>query len=407
MSDSTQMAKNNSFESTLSHAAQLLGDRLGQPVTLKAVERLDSQHLVLRCQILGPQKGVLATAIIKQLIDNPQSNQFPPRQQFLNEWANLQFLTYLGLDDGPRLYASDTNTQMIIIEDLGRGPSLLDILNSQDPDRAATALVKWGTLLGRLHDAAAPHLDTFADIQSSLGTTNAICDGSVDVRRLLPPLQECLNALSVTPTDDFIDAVAEVGAAMHEDPPWRTLVHFDAGPHNCIQTENAPKLLDFEFAGAGNGLIDLVGPRMAFPPAYRGGRIPNTVIEKIENGYQAERAASVPLAAEDSIFRSALTQACAHWALVKLGEFWENYLRDRLAQDTGHETREDRTPERAAYFRQMTFTYLLSFAETAAEWEQMDALRTTIQKVMAALQTHWTDLEPWPLYPAFQAPPLP
>jgi hypothetical protein len=223
----------------------------------------------------------------------------------------------------------------------------------------------------------------------------------MDVRDLLSPLHACLDLLAVARPDGLDEAVAAVGAAMVDDVTWRTLVHFDAGPHNCIQAAGTLKLFDFEFAGLGNGLIDVVGARMAFPVAYHGRRLPAPVVEALESSYRVERLAAIPQAVETAFFRSALAHACAHWALTKLWGFWKNYLRDRLGQGPDYDAQDGWDPERAAYFRQMIFTYLFTFVETTRRWACLPTLRSVMERVRDALCGHWPDLEPWPLYPAF------
>jgi hypothetical protein len=351
--------------------------------------------------VLEPTDGMPSSVVVKQLGETDNSLLFPPRQQFLNEWASLQFLSDLRLACGPQLYAGDDAAQVMVIEDLGEGPSLQDLLFGHDPVEATQALVEWGSLMGRMQQVSAPHQEAFLALQSSRGASTAVSDGSEDVRDLLPVLHECLQALAAALHDGFDETVHAVGAAMCERSPLWTLVHFDAGPHNVQPTRHGLRMLDFEFAGLGNGLIDVVGARMAFPAAYRGRRVPTSVVETLEERYRAERDSGIASFAGEAPFRAALAQACAHWTLTKLSGFWRNYLRPRLAGGPSYDVREGKDPARAAYFRQMVFTYLFSFAETTREWQLLPELRVTIEQVMQALRGYWPKLEPWPLYPAF------
>jgi hypothetical protein len=341
--------------------------------------------------------------VIKHLKREDDALLFPPRRQFLNELASLNFLHECEIGCGPRLYASDADQRMMIVEDLGQGPSLQDVLMSGEAATGTFHLTALGGMLGRIQEATSHRSDAFTVMQATLGVSSALCGGSMDVRNLIPLLHECLDALSVAPNEGFDGAVAVVGEAMIEDPRWRTFAHFDAGPHNCITRGRTLKLIDFEFAGLGNGLIDLVGARMAFPVAYHGRRVPEVVVDALESNYRVERLASVPAAGDDTFFRTELARACAHWALTKLWGFWKDYLRDRLKEGPAYDDQEDRGPQRAAYFRQMIFTYLLSFVETARQWDVLPELRSILARVMDRLRIHWPDLAPWPFYPAFAA----
>jgi hypothetical protein len=396
-----EQRENEPLSSTISCAERLLGARWGQPVRLQIVEQFESAHRVLRCRVVAPSDGVPGSVVVKQLGQTDDSLLFPPRQQFLNEWASLEFISDLKLACGPQLYGGDDAAQMIVVEDLGEGPSLQDLLFGHDRAAATQALAEWSGLLGRMQEVSAPCQEAFLALQSSRGASTALSDGSADVRDFLPVLHECLQVLAVAPHSDFDEAVHAVGAAMRERSPLWTLVHFDAGPHNVQPAEHGLRMLDFEFAGLGNGLIDIVGARMAFPAAYRGRRVPAGVVEAFEERYRAERNRTIALFREEASFHAALAQACAHWALTKLWGFWKNYLRTRLAKGPSYDAREGRDPARAAYFRQMVFTYLSSFAGATQAWRVLPELRVTIEQVMEALCGYWPELEPWPLYPAF------
>ncbi len=388
-------------DATLSRAERLLRAHFECGVRLHLVEELESAHRVLRCRVVNPGPGLPASVVIKHLKREDDALLFPPRRQFLNELASLRFLRDLPVACGPHLYASDAAERLMVIEDLGEGPSLQDILIAGETARATFHLTALGGLLGRMQEAAARRQAVLSALQSSLGVSNARCGGSMDVRDRRSPRHACLDSRAVARPDGFDEAVAAVGAAMIDDSIWRTLVHFDAGPHNCIQTDGTLKLFDFEFAGLGNGLIDVVGARMAFPVAYHGRRLPAPVVEALESSYRVERLTTIPQAAETDFFRSALAHACAHWALTKLWGFWKDYLHDRWVQGPDYDARDGWDPERAAYFRQMVFTYLFTFVETARRWACLPALRAVLARVMAALRVHWPDLEPWPFYPAF------
>jgi hypothetical protein len=393
------------FQPLTTLAEHLISARFARPLRLNPTAQLDSQHIVLRCQTITEDGDDLPrTVILKQLNEESRAKaNFSPRQLFLNEWASLEFLSVLPADCGPGLYASHHDEQFVILEDLGDCPSLQDILYGQDSAKAQSALAEWGTLLGSLHSAASGHEAQFLEIQISLGAATSVSDGSIDLCSLLPQLHECLQTLAVTAPTGFDSALSAIQDAMHGPSPFRTMAHFDAGPHNVLLTLNGLKLIDYELAGFGNGLIDLTGARMAFPAAYRGRRVPRAGVEAVETNYRTYLADTVPLAAEDKVFQSAILEACAYHAFVKLWGFWKNYLKNRLKTGSGYETQRGIKPENAAYFRQMVFTYLLSFVETAETFGELPDLRIIAEQVMDALRHEWPELEPWTVFPAFQS----
>jgi len=72
-----------------------------------------------------------------------------------NEIAALQFLSGQGVTVAPQVIASDDTAGIIVMEDLGSGPSLADMLFNHDSRAATAALVAFGTALGEMHAATA------------------------------------------------------------------------------------------------------------------------------------------------------------------------------------------------------------------------------------------------------------
>jgi hypothetical protein len=71
-------------------------------------------------------------------------------------------------------------------------------------------------------------------------------------------------------------------------------------------------LLDFEVAGYGHGLLDVVCARLTFPPAFGGRLSPPDIVRQLEAAYRAELVGRVPAIADDELFALAVAQASAH-----------------------------------------------------------------------------------------------
>jgi hypothetical protein len=178
-------------------------------------------------------------------------------------------------------------------------------------------------------------------------------------------------------------------------------VHNDAGPHNFVTSASGVRLLDFEFAGYGFGLLDVVCARLAFPPAFRGRTLPMDVVRQVEEHYRAELVEIAPVMNDDSRFTEAIAQACAHWAFSKLIGFWDPYLRERLAEGEARDTRDGRAPERSAFLRQQVFTYLRLALAALEEFNQLPELRLALYQVIDRLLAIWPKTPLLPGYPAF------
>ncbi len=386
-------------------AEQTLSAHLSRPIRLEPTAQLDSQHLVVRYRVHAGGTDAPTSVILKQVNDKSKA-QFSPRTLFLNEWASLEFLSSLTSDCSPRLLASHRPEQFVLLEDLGACPSVQEILYGDDPARAHAALIAWGALLGRMQRATREHEPRFLALQTELGTSTVLSDSNFDLRVELPTLRECLQTLEIPLPDGFDAAITTLAQAICDpsplSAPFRTFAHLDAGPHNGLMTPNGLRLLDFEMAGFGNALVDVVGARMAFPAAYRGRRAPIASVNALEASYRAEIVAVFPELAEDRVFERALGQACAHWAFVRVWGFWKSYLKNRLDIGPDYEAQRGLNPENTAYYRRMVFTYLISFVETANTFGALSELCTIAEQVMDALRQRWPELEPWPIYPALQ-----
>jgi hypothetical protein len=77
--------------------------------------------------------------------------------RFFNEWSSLALISSLAPADqfAVRLYGYQVELRLLIIEDLGDGPSLADCLLGNDATAAETALIAYMRSLGRMHAATA------------------------------------------------------------------------------------------------------------------------------------------------------------------------------------------------------------------------------------------------------------
>ena len=95
--------------------------------------------------------GAAGSAIVKRFKSEPARG--------LDEWAAFAHLDSLGLVPAvaPRFLGGDLETGCFVMEDLGTGPSLEDLLRSREPDaggRAGEALVALARVTGALHAGA-------------------------------------------------------------------------------------------------------------------------------------------------------------------------------------------------------------------------------------------------------------
>ena len=387
-------------------AETLLTDTFQAPVQLSVQEQFESNHTVLRCRVNAENAKfhLPESVIVKRRELDPSSTpgKFDQEILYRNEWASLEFLTTQTSETrlSPRLIASDLSLGLVILEDLGSVQTVQDVLYSGDRQAAVDALLGMGKTLGQIQRMTYGHEAEFRLAQGALGAKTTLCDANLDLRLHLEDLHACLATLHI-PIDSHIDkAILALEDAIHGPGPFRTFVHNDAGPHNFVVNATGVQLLDFEFAGYGYSLLDVVCARLAFPPAFRGRVLPLELVRQLEGACRAELIQQAVEFSDDQVYSYALSQACAHWAFSKLIGVWD-YLSERLAQGESRDTRDGRPPERYAFLRRQVFSYPRLAVMALEEFNQLPELRAVLSQIIEQLLRIWPETPLLDTYPAF------
>ena len=390
----------------LCRAEELLTVVFRAPIHLEIREQFESSHTVLRCAVQSEAASAILppTVIVKRRNFNlpTDPNNFDQSILFSNEWAALDFLSSLSgaTSPGPRLYTSDRQKGLVVLEDLGSMQSVQDALYSADPQAAIDALVGIGKTLGQIQRQAIGREAEFVSYQTILEASTTLSDSSRDCRNDIAALHACMAALGIQVSERFDSAIDGLERAIHGPGALRTFVHHDAGPHNFMITVSGIKLLDYEFAGYANGFLDIVCARLAFPPAFRGRVLPPEIVRRVEEQYRLELAEQVPILNDGEGFMQAISQASAHWAFSKLLGFWD-YLEERLVEGEARDTRGGRPPERAAFLRMQVFTYLRLALTSLEEQDRLPELRLALSQIVDKLMGIWPETPLLSSYPAF------
>lgn len=406
------MLKN--YETTVQYAENLLATVFSGPIKLVVCDKFDSRHNVLRCKLIGKLENRPKCVIIKHMSIGGQTES--PLQNldfFLNELACLRLFN--GLQNpykiGPRLYCSRKDIGLLILEDLGKHQTLREILLGKDSHLASEKLIQYGRYLGKVHVALIGKEAEFKKLSGEVSQSSSLSIQAQDLRIRIDELLTCFEALKINASSAFVEAIESLETIIYDERnPFRTWTHRDLRPLNILCLENAQiQLVDFELASYGHALLDAVSVRMAFPPppapVISGGKtIPSSVIQSFEENYRTELSKGIPEAGDDNFFQAALTQACAHWALIKLLSLWEIYLKGRLSQGKSYDSQDDIALHQEAYARfcQQGIAYLHIFKDTAEDYDQLPVIRSGVQLVISALGRIWPEIKPLPLFPAFQ-----
>jgi hypothetical protein len=382
----------------LANAALALSNTMDRPVKLAEPSELESDALVLRARI-DPAGIRPRTVIVKQVTDTKfdQPGHEGPSQRFLNEWASLEFLTSLGLgaDICPALLCADLEGGFLVLGDFGDHPNLQNVLLSDQPHLARAGLVRFGRALGRMQAAAHLVEPRFHDIQQSLGTGSPRCDSTIDQRPREELFFECLSDLGIRPERGFWDDVFRIESTIHDQTPFWSLLHADAGPQNFLVGDGVGALIDFEYATYGNGLCDVVGARLGFPQTTRAMAVAPADAASLETAYREEASTAIPAVGDDALFSTSLTAAAGHWALNRWAAAWRRQVLPLLASD--REPSEDEVSGVSS-----TLLVLDGFVALAGETGAFPGVAGTVAYLVAEMGRRWPELRPPPAYPALR-----
>lgn len=384
--------------SMIARAERLLSDRFdglvrfGDGIDLSSSKR----SLVYRFPIVEGSHETPASVIVKVVNPTEKAPYDPaiadtPAWTLFNEWAALQFLQQVPGADGlaPRLYAADKTAGMLIIEDLGEGRHLDSFLLGNDAKAAEQALLDFAIVHGRLHALTMQHSDEFASLRESLGPNVWVRDDG-RYTWIADVFHTAIATLDITSLAGVDQELEHVKEALAQPGPFRTFIQGDSCLDNCLYTPKGLYLIDFEGAIVSHALREGLYGRMHFPTCWCVYRLPELVIERMEQAYRAELIKGCPEAADDALYYRAVVDVCAFWVMDGFHTFSLSKL---LQQDRWIVAASD---------RQRFMTRATIFVRTAEQLGYLPALCGTMRTMLERLHALWgIDETAMAYYPAF------
>ena len=380
-------------------------EHFGGPVHLSEPEPLtgSNRSRVARCRVLEGPSTAPGTVIIKRAggagndadVYNPdQSSPMSPAWRLFNDWAGTQFLSSLPGETAlaPRFYCGSRALGFIVLEDLGDGESLADILLAGNAPRAEAGLLAMAGTLGRMHAASAGRFEQFAALRTALGPVT-LADQSYlgpDVRVYLEQVRNACEAIDFPLPLAVKEEVEAIIATIEQAEGFLVYTHGDPCPGNDCCSAGDLRLFDFEFGLFRHALLDGVYWRVPFPTCWAANRVPLPLVRRLDEIYRRELAKGCPAAHDDERYGRAMVEACAYWTLRTTG--W--HLPGALKEDEQWGI---------ASLRQRVLAHLRAFAETSAEFnDHLPVIAGTCRQLAQRLQALWPEVEEMPLFPAFR-----
>jgi hypothetical protein len=380
-------------------AARVLSQHFHTRVRITGHESLSHRQTVFRAHLEG--RGAPATAVIKtpRLADGKayDPNDLSPRSPawlLSNEWAALELLDLRAADtgtvDAPGTYGGDFERGILVIEDLGDGPSLADALLGGDATIAETAMLAFARSLGRMHaTTVGRHSEFDAMVGRFTSTRLHTTAPRADVRAQIARIPEVFDELEFEWSPALIDDVQQVVMALLNPEPFHTLTHGDPCPDNDRLIDGRAIFFDFEHAGFRNALLDGAYGRVPFPTCWCVNRLPEWLITKFENAYRLELMRGVPEVEDDDIFEPAIMKAAGWWLLQNAVSLLPQAL--RFDERWGIST-----------LRQRLLYRFEVFARNSGRAGCLEAMGAWAYQMGQKMRAKWPEVQEMPVFAAFR-----
>jgi len=280
----------------------------------------------------------------------------------------------------PRLLAEQVQPPLLLLNDVGTGPSVADALLGRDPSIAAQAVSDWAAAIGTLHAATlrAPEAFTAELRKRADGTpvpidpTGGILDdavASLGSRAALTGLR-----LPAGLRDELTELVRRL-----TEPGRSALSPADACPDNNVRDDSgALALVDFEGAAFRHVAWDVSYLTVPWPSCWCCWRLPAEVGADALDRYRGTVRPVLPWA-DSNDFRRAVDRAAVGWAVITTAWFLARALGDDPPLADG-----DAAPSRRAFL-----LHRLELAIPRADADGLPVAATALAEWHESLSNRW------------------
>lgn len=278
----------------------LLG--ISEPQVLKDWER----NIILRCRLKSGREGP-PSVIVKQIKTQPSCG--------FSDWAALEFLADCGgtEDLAPRFYGGRVDPAFFLMEDLGRGGSIDDLLQGSHRREAEEALFDLARITALLHARTREHEDKYHARRAALPAGDGL-GREVEVARWregLAIVRQWFEGAGCTLPPAATACFEDIAAAYADPGPFLTFTHGDMAPTNNHVAGGRLRLLDFEYGAFRHALYDLSAWNILCP-------LPDALVMAMQRAYRAELAPAWEAMRDEATYRDGWARMCAWRALALL-----------------------------------------------------------------------------------------
>ena len=266
----------------------------GERAGILSAEAIQGRTDVFRLRLNGGRSAVLK----RRGQGREQGQHGGEAGVFGIELATLEYLNAMPVPVAPRLLGADTEAGILLMEDLGPGPSLADSLLTGEPGQAKAGLIAYARALGRLHAWSRSRGDELAALRARYAPGAALAPAWMGaIERGREAFLGVAAELGLV-TDGVEDEISGLGALMSGPElsgpgpggpgaggpgpggpgaggsGYLGLVHGDACPDNVRLVGGDGRVFDFETSGWGPVVLDIAYLLAPFPSCWCFGAVP-------------------------------------------------------------------------------------------------------------------------------------
>ena len=248
----------------LTAAEALLSRRAGSAVSLRDPEELGGtgRSTVVRARLLENPLAAGRTVVIKMLNDDA------PVGPFQREVSAYQYATALPTASrpGPQLIASDPESRILVLTDLGHGRPMLDLLG-EDAETVRRGVSAWGQALGRMHAATVGGEEDFDALLSRNSDSGAGPGADEVVPQALAARDgaaDLADRLGIALPEIIAEYLA-AGCRLFAEGEFRAFSPADVGPENILINSDGVQFMDYEFGAFRDATLDVAYALVTFP----------------------------------------------------------------------------------------------------------------------------------------------
>jgi len=377
---------------TVVAAESVLDRRFGARIELSEPEDLggSERSVVVRARVTASPFSLPRTLVLKRYLE-PVGELC---DSFVREAASYQLFTALAPEDRmcPELIAHDADTRLVVLEDLGRVPTLADKLLGDDARAAERVLLSWARSLGRLHATTAGREADFDALQRRLTVPETKDPLSDDGPHALHELPAALADELGVATPDSVLAAAERSRSLLADSRHRSFSPSDSCPDNNMITDHGVRFLDFEGGCMRNAIFDAAYLSVPFPSCWCPFALPRGMADAMLAAWRSEVRVVWPDLDDETMLLPSLLDAQLFWVWLAT---WQYFVEPDVAQR--HSTRLDQAPPEP-----LVVTDRWQHLADAAAGAGADDVAAHAAAVVAALRERFGIVAALPLYPAFR-----